>query len=812
MEFNHIFEKINDKNQYLVVNDLLKQKMVYKKSQYEIKHKKILMFKILTKSELIDLLSFHVDLEIYVYHLEKNKQPLSITKEMIKFSKYNLLSKHTKLNDFIADSKPFIKQNELFKNKLNEYTFHILENDCFLTPFIKHFNLNAKDIQIDKTQQPTIHTFVTQEEEIFYLLENIAKLIDDGININNIYVANTNQNYIAEIKRIAKFYHIPFALNEKESLYQIPYIKDILNKPYKEILHLLSDKELLDESYQKVKNIDKMTFDQHINQLIKIINKYQNQAYSDTTLKTIILEDTKNTFIQDQFQIKDAVKVIHVEEIIGLEENDKVFILNAAYEAFPVIAKDNDYLSDEEKRYINYPDSEKVNINRQNYLEKIINLKQVQYISISSRDRYNTYTPSDLVVKYKSKNHADIKMDLNDLTKGYAVEYYKQFFSSKTNDVLLTTFTGDYQLNAHEKEEIASYIKQKDIKISPSQIAAYYQLPFVYYLEKILGLSSFTKNINNQLGDFFHSLIEILMILLFEEKVDRSTSGKKQYVKDDIVNEKIFQYILKKEVKDINTFNINQYVLEFYDIYFYHLLKHRDQASIKNYEDQLEIKTLFYVKKHLKSISKALEVIVELEMEVPSEVLLIESKIVGDHFSGQADLIKLYENQQYSIIDYKTGSRVAFKVSAIMDLIDTLLLDDDSEISFDTLKLLQLVLYAYLFQETKPQLKLKDLAYFSYFTEKLNGMTTTGEFGSSYYALGKIENRTLNEEELKDLFIKIKQLLEQTLNHIQQADFPIIIRRDLKSKKGRDKDYYSVYEALAFYQNNTHAGDINEDE
>jgi hypothetical protein len=53
--------------------------------------------------------------------------------------------------------------------------------------------------------------------------------------------------------------------------------------------------------------------------------------------------------------------------------------------------------------------------------------------------------------------------------------------------------------------------------------------------------------------------------------------------------------------------------------------------------------------------------------------------------------------------------------------------------------------------------------------------------------------------------------MKQTLGNIYQVEFPINIRRDKKTKVGREKDYYSVYEALAFYNTNSIEGESDED-
>ena len=114
-----------------------------------------------------------------------------------------------------------------------------------------------------------------------------------------------------------------------------------------------------------------------------------------------------------------------------------MFILNATYESFPKIVKDNDLFSDKDKEEINYPVSSLVNLDNNNYLENIIKRKIVISISYPKKDNYKEYAPSDITLNLLSENQKPTTINLKDLTKSYALDYYKSFFINKDENIFL---------------------------------------------------------------------------------------------------------------------------------------------------------------------------------------------------------------------------------------------------------------------------------------------------------------------------------------------------------------------------------------
>ncbi|HHT55111.1 MAG TPA: hypothetical protein GX012_00955, partial [Acholeplasma sp.] len=492
--------------------------------------------------------------------------------------------------------------------------------------------------------------------------------------------------------------------------------------------------------------INEDEFNNNINEVINIFNKYPHHKYNNKTSFSVILEEIKHTYINTNFT--NGIKMIKLDEILTLSNKDFVFIINGNYESFPSITKDSDYLSDTEKELINYPTSTKVNISNNIYLESLISSPVIKQISYSLKDIDGEYSASDLFSQY-SKEDSKIKIDFSTIQKGYAKNYYKTYFSNNKKGLLQTTFNPSFKIKDEERILLSNYIENKELKLSPTDITTYIQAPFVYYLERIIGLNTFKENVSLNLGNFFHIIVEVLLLVFFETKVDRSKDNQTtKFAKDEEVHNNIFNYIIELSEVNKDDFDFNKFFDEFYNIYFKNELNKINKLHTNNLSnnDKLLIRTLFYIKKHKNVIVDALILLVELEELIPSNELIVEKPIEVENLKGKADLIKLYNNKTYSIIDYKTGSRDAFNVLKIDELLDKLISDNaNEEISFGALNLLQLILYSYILSKAYSDYKLKDLSYYSYFTNKLNGITTE-TFETKFYTGGKTTTAKKHKE------------------------------------------------------------------
>src|SRR5690554_57515 len=429
MFYLNVFKRINNNKAFLVVPSAIKKAIIKIKTNYEMSLKKIFSFKVVTTTELVELLSFSVDNEIYLNNLEKQQTPVSITKELIKFSKYNFNNKNKELSDFINNNSKFINVNNSFTNKVSTYKFYIIGPTHLIDPFVNHYNLNIEIINPfnnESINSQIFKKFNNKEDEIFYIMEEISNLLNQNIDSNNIFIANYQDKDYTTFNKLASFYNIPIIYNNKIPLINIPYINKLLSFEYEDIINLLSNKERLIEVFNDYYLINQDEFNNNINTVINIFNKYPHYKYNNKTSFSVILEEIKNTNIENNSYF-NGVKIIELDEILTLGNKDYVFIINGNYESFPNIAKDSDYLSDIEKELINYPTSTNVNISNNLYLESLISSPAIKQISFSLKDLEGEYSASDIFSKY-SKDNNKVKISFGEIKKGYAKNYYKTYF------------------------------------------------------------------------------------------------------------------------------------------------------------------------------------------------------------------------------------------------------------------------------------------------------------------------------------------------------------------------------------------------
>ena len=162
-----------------------------------------------------------------------------------------------------------------------------------------------------------------------------------------------------------------------------------------------------------------------------------------------------------------------------------------------------------------------------------------------------------------------------------------------------TTFNPSFKIKEEERILLSNYIENKDLKLSPTDITTYIQAPFVYYLERIIGLNTFKENVSLNLGNFFHIIVEVLLLVFFETKVDRSKDNQTtKFAKDEEVHNNIFNYIIELSEVNKDDFDFNKFFDEFYNIYFKNELNKINKLHTNNLSnnDKLLIRTLFYIK------------------------------------------------------------------------------------------------------------------------------------------------------------------------------------------------------------------------
>ena len=117
----------------------------------------------------------------------------------------------------------------------------------------------------DEKFAPIVYECENIEEEITLIGEKIITLLQEGIDINHIYLKNVSDDYLNPLKRIFRLLNIPLYLKPRTTLLQIPLVSNFLN--------LYKNDEQQAYSYLEKMNEEKEN-QEIIALLINVINTY----------------------------------------------------------------------------------------------------------------------------------------------------------------------------------------------------------------------------------------------------------------------------------------------------------------------------------------------------------------------------------------------------------------------------------------------------------------------------------------------------------------------------------------------------------
>ena len=427
--------------------------------------------------------------------------------------------------------------------------------------------MSNKAFLMSEAERLYVYEFNTIEEEITYIAEKIATLINNKIDINKIKICGINDEYIIPIKRIFKYYNIPININNT-SLYSTKIVKYFLNNLDKDIKKTLS---LIEKNfnlkYQENLNI--------YNRLLEIINKY-TWCNDYTTIKELLINDFKKAIINNK-KYQQEIKIIN--SLTETEKDDYIFLISFNQGIIPKIKKDEDYLNDNLKNILKIDTSIDLNIlNKEKWLQEIKTSKLIITYKKSSKsgDFYisslNDYL--NLEIKPIKLDYSKYSNILNKIELTKNIDNLIKYATKENNlDILYNTYyninyqTYDNQYQKISKEMLKKYLNNK-LNLSYSAINNYYHCSYKYYLSNILKLNIYEETFNTIIGNLFHYILSIC----FEENIDISKeyneyinkldynfNAKERFFLDNLFKELLFIINTIKEQNTYISLNKNYY-------------------------------------------------------------------------------------------------------------------------------------------------------------------------------------------------------------------------------------------------------------
>ena len=404
-------------------------------------------------------------------------------------------------DEILIDGYPKTKELEKIINILSNYTkVTIKENK-------PKYELN------------TIYEFEDIELEINAVLENILKLIDNGIDINKIFVINSNNEYIGTINKLFSLFGIPFNINNNKSI--------TMFKITKEFLSFIKTSELkVKELNSYLDTLKKFNNEDILSQIINVLNKYYKINEPVKNLYEIIYFDLKNTYLKNE-KFKNVVNIL--DDIKPFEDDEYVFMISCnEIKAL----KDNDYLKDLEKNLIGLNTSYELNL--------INDLKTLNILS----------NIKNLTLSYKL-HAADNEYAINHIFDTLEVKKYEFLNnSSNYNKYLFSNYKlYDNTYKAIDFEDLNAYLDNK-LNLSYSSMDQFFRCKFRFFLNNILKLEPHEETMATKIGSMFHKILERTLKNNYENYLEIIDEEASNYLNND-VKEKFYAEKLKKEAVKI---------------------------------------------------------------------------------------------------------------------------------------------------------------------------------------------------------------------------------------------------------------------
>lgn len=382
--------------------------------------------------------------------------------------------------------------------------------------------------------------------EVEATANRIAKIYKENNYVNfddfTIYIANSE--YFNVIKNVFSFYNIPISYNIKESLYNIPKVKILvdnmdINNPNLDLIKNDNIKDVFIRCYNKLAIID---FD-----------------------KSDLIDELNNTSLNT---LNKGIKIRDVSSFNPLSKF--TFILGFTFKNMPKIHKDDEYYNDDYLIKYGFNSSMIENKKEKNYVIDSIRSMDLVYVSYSLAGISEKYVETDILDNY-------VKFVFDDEFKfKFSKERAKLDYKKSIEQKLLTGFESEY-LDSYKNEfgfihsfdssfkginpEIIKnrIIKDNNINASYSKIEKYMECPFEYYCNYILNLNVY--NGNTDIGSVLHKYLEEKLkndnytLDLAIEEFNNTTRGEKFHLREPYITK--YNNIIDKLVLSIKNFDID---------------------------------------------------------------------------------------------------------------------------------------------------------------------------------------------------------------------------------------------------------------
>lgn len=554
------FLKDLDNSSILIIPNNLKRKILdYIDSNNLLLNIKLMSFNDLKKGLLFDYTNetiFHVMKEYKVnYGVSKDYINNLYYLEDKNYDNDKLVFLSNLKNDL--DSHGLLIRDKLFinliksKKKIYVYGFdYITKFNQYLLDMVKDIidiEIIAKD---KKVYTHEVLEFKTMENEVAYVFEQICELINNGVSLDKIYIANYSDEYYFTFKRLMNLFNLPIFIKGETSLYATAIGKYFLD-------NLDNNLDLLVYKIKKKFNYEDNPYNAAvINKLSSMLNEYY-WVNDILEIKELIMEEMKTKKISAVHFKEEIVTTRIIDNQFG--DDEYVFLIGFNLGSIPKLKRDEDYLSDDIKPKFLENTNEYNQMIKETYLKAIKGIKNLT-ITYKLSSPFNSYSPSFLI-----SDEAFTKVKHTNFISNYSSDFNKLMLAKKIdnlikfneNDEMLEILYNNYDINYKSydnkftginNEHLLADINDKII-FSYTNISDYYSCPFKFYLARVLKIDKFETTLDQFIGSLFHFVLQNSLDgdMDIDEAYDKYIEDHKEDI--EFTNKvKYFLKVLKEEI------------------------------------------------------------------------------------------------------------------------------------------------------------------------------------------------------------------------------------------------------------------------
>ena len=415
---------------------------------------------------------------------EQYPELLSIKNELIQ---EHLLVKNDFLNLFFID-----KDVEIIGYSKND-----MELMKVLDSFKVSYQFKCNNYEL---KNKDIFQYETVLDETFYVLNRIAKLIDQGVSVNDIYICTGSNAYDYYLEKYASSFGFNVDLFQTYSLYTYSISNAFINR-------YIENRDF----NASLSSLEEYSNGELLNAFTEVLTEcYDPDLPFDKQLDLLIGELKRTRYGKKRF--KDVVRVINRPIY---RENAHIFVLGFVQGSFPKSYKDNRFLSDSVLAKCGLNTSIVRSQIEEDCLSDFFKSNNYFYFSYPERSIKDKFLESPFKAKLNLEKKSEKLPEIiysKDMAEYFFVKLsdLKTFYKAEDEDynALNEIVNIPYLKYDNQFSGVNIYQPESYISHSYSAIKKYYGCPFSYYLSKILEIDPYEETFASKYGSLCHEILE----------------------------------------------------------------------------------------------------------------------------------------------------------------------------------------------------------------------------------------------------------------------------------------------------------------